>query len=152
MKNWAIYILAAMGFVAYDWVTEADRDSTGAIIGEGSVDAFEVKIGDCFDDSNSFDEITSVPGVPCAEPHDNEAYALIELTLNSYPAGDAMSDMATDVCIEQSRRGSAWPERTRRAGPLALGCDGFQSVLARGQNRFSVLHQQVEQDRRRRAA
>ena len=101
MKNWAIYILAAMGFVAYDWTTEADRDSTGAIIGEGSVDAFEVKIGDCFDDSNSFDEITSLPGVPCAEPHDNEAYAVIELTLNSYPAGDAMSDMATDVCIEQ---------------------------------------------------
>ena len=101
MKNWAVYILAAIGFVAYDAITEADRDSTGAIIGEGSVDAFEVAVGDCFDDSNSFDEISSLPGVPCLEPHDNEAYAVINLTLDSYPAGDGMGDMASDVCLEQ---------------------------------------------------
>lgn len=101
MKNWAIYILAAIGFVTYGAITEADRDGSGAIIDEGSVDAFEVKIGDCFDDSKSFDEISSLPGVPCSEPHDNEAYAVVELTLDRYPDGDGMGDMASDICLKR---------------------------------------------------
>jgi len=101
MKNWAIYILAALGIVGYNAMTQADRDSTGAIIDGGSVDAFDVKVGDCFDDSNSLEEITSLPGVPCSEPHDNEAYAVIDLTIDSYPAGDGMGDLATDLCLEQ---------------------------------------------------
>ena len=101
MKNWAIYILAGLGIVGYNAMTEADRDSTGAIIDAGSVDAFDVKVGDCFDDSNSFEEISSLPGVPCSEPHDNEAYAVIDLTIDSYPAGDGMGDLASDMCLEK---------------------------------------------------
>ena len=101
MKNWAIYILAGLGIVGYNAMTEADRDSTGAIIDAGSVDAFDVKVGDCFDDSNSFEEISSLPGVPCSEPHDNEAYAVIDLTIDSYPAGDGMGDMASELCLEK---------------------------------------------------
>jgi hypothetical protein len=37
MKDWGIYIIAALGFAVYGAVTDADRDSTGAIVGEGSV-------------------------------------------------------------------------------------------------------------------
>ena len=32
MKNWAIYIAVAIGVVAYNAATDADRDSTGAIV------------------------------------------------------------------------------------------------------------------------
>ena len=100
MKTWGVYILAAIGFAIYGATMEADRDSTGAIIGEGTVDAFHVQVGDCFDDTESLDEeINSLPGVPCSEPHDNEAYAVLDLTVENYPEGDAMSDLANESCM-----------------------------------------------------
>ena len=86
MKSWVIYIAAALGFAIYGAVTDVDRDDNGAIVGGGSVDAFNVKIGDCFNDTFGDDEeVTNVPGVPCSDPHDNEAFAIIDLTLDSYP-------------------------------------------------------------------
>jgi len=101
MKNWGIYVLAVLGFVGYEAMTSADRDSTGAIVSGGSVDAFNVQVGDCFDDSNSFgDEISSLPGVPCADPHDNETYAVINLTMANYP-DEAMEELAYDSCMER---------------------------------------------------
>jgi len=67
MKSWAIYILAAIGFAIFGAVTDVDRDSSGAIVGGGTVDAFNVQVGDCFNDVDSYDEqIASIPGVPLA--------------------------------------------------------------------------------------
>ena len=99
MKNWGVYIAAALGFAIYGAVTDVDRDSTGTIVGEGSVDAFEVRVGDCFNDTDSSGEISSLPGVPCDEQHDNEAYALIELTIDAYPEGEGMFGLAYESCI-----------------------------------------------------
>lgn len=102
MRTWGVYILAALGFVIYGAATDADRDSSGAIVGGGSVDAFNVRAGDCFNDYGSFDdEVTSVPGVPCSEPHDNEAYAVFDVTVDSYPEGDGMWDLANESCINR---------------------------------------------------
>ena len=104
MRNWAFYIAAALGFTIYGVVTEADRDGSGAIIGEGSVDAFNVRVGDCFNDySPSYsDEVSSVPGVPCGEPHDNEAFAVFDVTISSYPESeDAMAQIAHNSCLER---------------------------------------------------
>lgn len=102
MKNWGIYILAAIGFVTYDAMTSADRDESGAIVGSGTVDAFNVKVGDCFDDSSSFDdEISSLPGVPCADPHDNEAYAVFDVNVPDYPGDVEMETMAYDSCMDR---------------------------------------------------
>ena len=100
MKTWGVYILAALGFAIYGAATEADRDGSGAIIDAGSVDAFNVEIGDCFDDT-AFDEVSSLPGVPCSEPHDNEAYAVFDVTLDSYPDVDTMSELANFSCVER---------------------------------------------------
>lgn len=89
MKNWAIYIAAALGFAIYGAVTDADRDGSGDIIGEGTVSAFNVKVGDCFDDSDSSSEqIFSVAGVPCSDPHDNETYAVFDVALPNYSDED----------------------------------------------------------------
>ncbi|NOX68881.1 MAG: hypothetical protein GXP15_06825 [Gammaproteobacteria bacterium] len=101
MKSWGIYLLVALGFVAYNAITEADRDSSGAIVGEGSVDAFQVQVGDCFNDSSSFDEISSLPGVPCSDPHDNEAFAVFDVSVAAYPGEDAMGELANTSCIER---------------------------------------------------
>jgi len=100
MKIWATYILAAIGFVIYGAVTDVDRDDSGAIVGGGSVDAFNVQVGDCFNDVNSYDQqIASVPGVPCSEPHDNETFAVFDVGVDSYPADGNMDQMAYDACM-----------------------------------------------------
>ena len=102
MKSWAGYILAVLGFVIYGAATNADRDSTGAIVGEGSVDAFQVQVGDCFNDASmDFEEISNVAGVPCSEPHDNETYALVGLTIADNPGADEMGELANDSCMEE---------------------------------------------------
>jgi hypothetical protein len=102
MKSWAIYIAAALGFGIYGAVTDADRDSTGTIVGEGNVDAFHVQVGDCFDDASSFaDEISNLPGVPCADPHDNETYAVFDLSITNYPEDGGMAVLANESCVER---------------------------------------------------
>ena len=97
-RNWIVGIVIALGVSA----CMADRDETGAIVAEGGVDAFQMRVGDCFDDGSTFadDEVNSVPGVPCSNPHDNEVYAVYEVAAASFP-GDGMADMAHEGCLER---------------------------------------------------
>ena len=106
MKNLAVYILVALGVVAYNVSTNADRDSTGSIVSEGSVDAFQLRVGDCFDDTyaafgDEVSEVDSLPGVPCSSPHDNEVYATFDVSLAEFPSDDEMSMLAFDKCLER---------------------------------------------------
>ena len=99
-RNWIIGIAIAVGAIFVRTQMQADRDDTGAIVAEGSVDAFNMRVGDCFDDGSAFDdnEVNSVPGVPCAQPHDNEVYALFDVTETSFP-GDAIAEIAHEGCL-----------------------------------------------------
>jgi hypothetical protein len=103
-RNWGIGIAIAAGAYLFNYVMQADRDETGAIVDEGSLNAFQMRVGDCFDDGTAFTEedasIGSVPGVPCAKPHDNEVYAVFDIDAATFP-GDAMSEMAHDACLER---------------------------------------------------
>ena len=104
MKTWGIYIAAALGFALYGAATSVDRDSSGAIVGGGTVDAFQIRVGDCFNDASSNPdetEVSNVPGVPCSDAHDNETYAVFDLTLDSFPQGDEMSELAYGECLER---------------------------------------------------
>jgi hypothetical protein len=102
MKTWMIYIAAAVGFAIYGAATDVDRDSSGVIVSEGNVDAFQVQVGDCFNDSDAFsDEISSLPGVPCAEPHDNEAFAVFDVDITEYPDDETMAQLAHESCVNR---------------------------------------------------
>lgn len=58
---------------------------------EGESDVFTIKVGDCLNDLDVADgEVSSVPIVDCAEPHDTEAFARTESTSDSYPGSDAL--------------------------------------------------------------
>ena len=95
-RNWIVGIAVAIAVSA----CTADRDGTGAIVAEGSVDAFQMRVGDCFDDGSTFDDenVDSVPGVPCSNPHDNEVYAVYDVAAASFP-GEGMADMAHEGCL-----------------------------------------------------
>lgn len=80
----------------------AERDASGAIESAGSLDAFSMQVGDCFDDSFlSGGEISDVPGVPCSSPHDNEVYALFDIPGTKFPGEDAVEELADSGCLER---------------------------------------------------
>jgi hypothetical protein len=64
----------------------------------GSASVFDLSVGDCFDDPAAGGEISSVDAVDCAEPHDNEVYALYDYDGDSYPGVDAMGAAADEGC------------------------------------------------------
>ena len=102
-RNWGIGIAVAGGAYLFNSVMQADRDDSGAIVGEGSArrlsDAsrrlLRRRLG-----VRRRNEVDSVPGVPCSKPHDNEVYAVFDVTAASFP-GDAMADMANEGCLER---------------------------------------------------
>lgn len=103
LKTIGIYGAIAAGVYGYNVLTEAERDNTGAIVTEGRVDAFQLRVGDCFDDVASNGaaevlEISEIPGVPCSSPHDNEVYAIYDVTETSFPVG-RMDEIAFDGCV-----------------------------------------------------
>lgn len=101
MKSWAVYLMAVVGFAIYGAATSVDRDSSGAIVAEGNIGAFNVRVGDCFNDVGFDDEVSSVPGIPCSDPHDNEAYAVFDVSVPSYPEGEGMSELAYESCMDR---------------------------------------------------
>ncbi len=90
-------VAAAIGFT-----TAARRNDAGQITHAGSVDAFEVRVGDCFDDGAFANaQISEVPGVPCSAPHDNEIYAAFDIAGDAWPGDDDVEAAATQGCYDR---------------------------------------------------
>lgn len=61
---------------------------------------FELAVGDCFDDSSSTEtELSDVPVVDCAEPHDNEVFFTFEMADGDFPGDQAILDEAESRCL-----------------------------------------------------
>lgn len=77
---------------------QAERDDeTQEVTSAGEADAFTLEIGDCFNDQSS-SEITTVPAVPCSDPHDNEAYYAFDIPDATYPGEDSVLAQADTAC------------------------------------------------------
>lgn len=93
-----IAIVAAAVAAAIGISTAAQRNAAGEITSAGSVDAFEVRVGDCFDDGAfASSEIDEIPGVPCSEPHDNEIYATFDIS-GEWPGAERVEELAYEGC------------------------------------------------------
>ncbi len=66
-----------------------------------SGNVFDLEVGQCFDDPDSFDEVANVDIVDCAEPHDNEVYHVFDLADGDYPGLAAVEADAGDGCLAQ---------------------------------------------------
>lgn len=67
-----------------------------------TADPFGLEAGDCFDDTAmGINEVTEVTEVPCLLPHDNEVYALFELTPGAFPGDEEVEASATLGCYER---------------------------------------------------
>src|SRR5690554_1114814 len=101
MKKLAGYVAVALGVVGVNWFMDAKRDDSGALVSEGNINAFEIRVGDCFNDESTSSSgeqapVTGVHGVPCSQAHDNEVYAVFDLDLKTFP-GEGMADIAFDA-------------------------------------------------------
>ena len=73
MKTWGLYIAIALVFFIYTSATKVDRDSSGAIVGEGNVDAF---VGRNYE-SSSLDIMTLFPTTESWAQNDREVICAV---------------------------------------------------------------------------
>ncbi|MFC3998500.1 septum formation family protein [Nocardiopsis sediminis] len=52
--------------------------------GESNTDIFDLSVGDCVNDSTTTGEVTEIPTIDCAEPHDSEVYHEIQSTATTF--------------------------------------------------------------------
>ncbi|MDF9715456.1 septum formation family protein [Nocardioides sp. ChNu-153] len=91
--------LAGMGALsACGSEDDATRDEgTQEVTEAGNADAFSLQVGDCFDDPEGT-EVTEVPAVPCAEPHDNEIFEAFDMDEGDWPGDDAVQAAVEEGC------------------------------------------------------
>jgi hypothetical protein len=66
-----------------------------------SGNVFDLAVGDCFDDPDNFEEISSVPMVECSAPHHNEVYFTYNLPDSPFPGLQAVEEAADTDCYER---------------------------------------------------
>lgn len=76
------------------------RDDSGSIVEGGGLGAFVIQVGDCFNLPDST-LVASIEAVPCAQPHDAEAYATFDQLGNDYPGALAVEEASLVGCYER---------------------------------------------------
>lgn len=66
----------------------------------GGQSAFELEVGDCFDDPSNFEEVETVPATECSQPHDNEVYGNYDIAEATWPGQSVVEDWADETCYE----------------------------------------------------
>ena len=90
-----------------------------------SATVLSLDVGECFDDwDGSLDgatqEVSDVPVVDCAEPHDNEVYSVSNMPAGSFPGDTAIEDWTIARCEETFDRyvGTAYVDSRLDFGAL----------------------------------
>ena len=83
--------------------SETERDDSGEVT-ECNDDAsvFEIQVGDCYnvpEDSATSTEVETLSAVPCADPHQTEAYHEIEIEGDEFPGVAAVEEQADAACL-----------------------------------------------------
>lgn len=111
----AVAIVVAVGLSIYS-SRPPSRDASGEVTTGGSQSVTGLRVTDCISSAGPTDvEVSSLPVVPCSDPHEAEVFALITLT-------SAVSFSEPDVTREAS-------ERCLAAFSSYVGVDYWQSSL-----------------------
>ena len=89
--------------VACDNGSQSDdttRDDSGAVQEGGDVGVFRLQVGDCLND-DIVTEQSSIPVVPCDEPHDSQIYAAFDLSGSEFPGTLTVESESQDGCLER---------------------------------------------------
>lgn len=105
----AVLSLSACGIVQSALESEGTVvESDGTTESEGTAegvdqDVMELKVGDCFNETEmntalSGGEVTGIPVIDCAEPHDAEFFHSEILPEGEFPGDEEIQSTATEVC------------------------------------------------------
>lgn len=90
--------LVGAGYTGLAGQDETVRDQAGQVVEGGELGALRVRVGDCID-AGVANEVESVDGVPCAQPHEYEVYSAFNLDGSTYPGDEAVSHEAEQGCF-----------------------------------------------------
>jgi hypothetical protein len=82
-------------------VGKATRSSTtGVITHRGHMNAFSLRVGDCFDNPTGAHTVNVVTAIPCDQPHNAQIYAKFKLSGSdlSYPGAAVVARRARSGC------------------------------------------------------
>jgi len=128
--------VAGLGLVGAGYAGIAGQDTTtraedGAIVTEGDIGAFRIRVGDCLG-ATVEGEFESAPGIPCSQPHADEVYYAFNLPEGDgdWPGETVVADAADTGCYNafEPFAGSVYEESIygiRSITPTAASWDGF---------------------------
>jgi hypothetical protein len=93
----AIVLVVVVGALV-SYLSSAQRDDTGAINEVGELEATDLRVGDCFNEPEG-QEVSDVTAVPCAEPHDQEVFAVEIMTGGTFPTTQEQQQFVADRCL-----------------------------------------------------
>ena len=95
---WTIGIVLAIILAV---TTSATRDTGGSVTEGGSISATALQVGDCVNGLRNSTNLSSLPGVPCAQPHEGEVFAVFDLPAGDYPGSAAVDDQVSRECNDR---------------------------------------------------
>ena len=63
-----------------------------------AISATELQVGDCLNDLTNSTDVSSLPSVHCAQPHQGEVFAVFDLPPGPYPGADGVDDLVSKGC------------------------------------------------------
>lgn len=95
---WVVVLVVAI--VAANAGKATRSATTGVITHRGHMNAFSLRVGDCFDNPAGAHTVNSVTAIPCDQPHNAQIYAKFRLTGSdlSYPGPAVVSQRALSGC------------------------------------------------------
>jgi hypothetical protein len=95
-----IGLLVVGGIALYHFATNdsAQRSSSGQVTQAGSVQATDLKVGDCFDAPTGTSGISTIKAIPCTQAHDSQVYLEPTISESSFPGQSTLETEASTEC------------------------------------------------------
>jgi hypothetical protein len=95
----AMWTIGIILLVILAIATSATRDDGGTVTQGGAISATALQVGDCVNNLQNSTNVQSLPGVPCAQPHEGEVFAVFDLPGGTtYPGRDAVREQVATEC------------------------------------------------------
>jgi hypothetical protein len=95
----AVVVLAAvpLGPASQDPAPAVERGGAGQVTKATDVTFPDVRVGDCYNNS----VVSTLPEVPCLQPHDNEVFYIFTMSPGKYPGDNAIQTSADNTCVDR---------------------------------------------------
>lgn len=122
-------LIALSGCSLLGGADEPERDESGDVTEASDADAFSIRVGDCLETMDwSAEGFSTVPVIPCAEEHESEVYAAVDLPDGDYPGDESVGTQADEYCYGEFQGfvGIAWEDSAFDYGYLSPSAESWE--------------------------